>query len=79
MDESLFFSIIENLFTIAAADGIVDQDELSMIEVIAKDVGLNQLEFDEIKNEKHHTFVSTGIKFRTDEIDEQIISALEDK
>lgn len=73
------FSIIENLFTIAAADGIVDQDELSMIEVIAKDVGLNQLEFDEIKNEKHHTLVSTGIKFRTDEIDEQIISALEDK
>ena len=27
---------------------------------------------------KHHTLVSTGIKFRTDEIDEQVISALED-
>ena len=72
------FSIIENLFMIAAADGIIDQNELSMIEVIAKDVGLTQLEFDEIKNEKHHTLVSTGIKFRTDEIDEQVISALED-
>ena len=37
---------------IAAADGIVDQNELSMIEVIAKDVAFYQLEFDEIKNEK---------------------------
>ena len=73
------YSTIENLFIIASADGIVDQAELSIIEIIAKEVGLTQSEFDEIKKAKHHALVSSGIKFSTDEIDDQIFDALEDK
>jgi DnaJ like chaperone protein len=54
-NQKVLEEILDNFFYIAEADGVVSKSELEMIESIAKIFGLNQTQFESVKNSRKNS------------------------